>query len=77
MATRDVKKYLNEFERRQKKNPQFGLFNALEFYQLMQIAKEDKEWLAMLTLNFGFMSGYKSGVRAARERARRRARKEV
>lgn len=76
MAMRNAEKYLEEFERRQEKNPQFGVFNALEFYQLMEMAKNDNEMLSILALNFGFMCGYKSGVRATRENARKRARKD-
>ena len=75
MAIRDAEKYLAEFERRQGKNPKFGVFNPLEFHQLMEMAAGDHEKLSLLALNFGFMCGYKSGVRATRENARKRARK--
>lgn len=75
MALRNAEKYLAEFARRQEKNPQFGAFNVLEFYPLMEMAAGDKDKLSTLALQFGFMSGYKAGVRAARENARKRARK--
>ena len=66
MASRDVKKYLDEFEKMQQKNPKFGLFNCLDYYHLRQIAdgREDETIKGMC---FGFMAGYKAGIRAARK----------
>ena len=75
MAMRNAEKYLAEFARRQEKKPQFGVFNALEFHELMEMAAGDHEKLSLLALQFGFICGYKSGVRATRENARKRARK--